>query len=305
MATAFRHPVLSLVVALWALTSSAPARAGQFEDAQAALAAGNHVTALELLGKLVDQDNPEAEHLLAVMYLRGLGVPQDDAMAVRWLKIAAAHGQAEAQNQLGLFYAQGRGGIERNIAEAVKLFRLAADQGGLAAAQNNLADSLMFGLGGKQDLKEAFKWYRIAADQGSAYAENVIGVAYERGFFVAQDEAEAFRWYRRAANKIIDRPGSNWIHSPQYNIALMYASGRGTAQDNVRALMWFTLATAFGDTKPPAEGGVKLVNTPTLTAPEQREKLLPQMTASQIAEGERMAREWQPHPVLTIESTSK
>ena len=304
MATAFRHPLLLLVVALWAMTWISAARAGPLEDAQAALAAGNHVTALELLGKLVDQDNPEAEHLLGVMYLRGLGVAQDDAMAARWMRIAASHGQAEAQNQLGLFYAQGRG-VERSIAEAVKLFRLAADQGGLAAAQNNLADSLMFGLGGKQDLKEAFKWYRIAADQGSAYAENVIGVAYERGFFVAQDDAEAFRWFRRAANKIIDRPGSNWIHTPQYNIALMYASGRGTAQDNVRALMWLTLAVAFGDTKPPAEGGVKLVNTPTLTAPEQREKLLAQMTASQIAEGERMAREWQPHPVLTIESTSK
>jgi TPR repeat protein len=69
-----------------------------------------------------------------------------------------------------------------------------------------------------QDFGEAFKWYHLASDHSSSYAENVIGVAYEHGLYVAQDYAEAFRWYRRAANKIYERPVDTWIHSPQYNI---------------------------------------------------------------------------------------
>jgi TPR repeat protein len=152
-----------------------------------------------------------------------------------------------------------------------------------------------------QDLAEAIKWYRIAADQSSSYAENVMGVAYEHGLFVAQDDTEAFRWYRRAANKIYERPGDTWIHSPQYNIGAMYASGRGTAQDYVRALMWFTLAAAFGDTKQPDPLGIKLVDTLKSTAVEQRDKLMALMTSAQITEAERLAREWRPHPTVTIE----
>jgi len=183
----------------------------------------------------------------------------------------------------------------------VKWFRLAADQGGLVAAQLNLADIYILGRGVPQNLGEALKWYRIAADQGSPYAENVIGMTYERGFHAAQDDAEAFRLFRRAANKIYDRPGNTWIHSPQYNLAAMYAAGRGTAQDHVRALMWFTLAAAFGDTKVPDEFGVNLLGTPKLTAPEQRDKLVAQMTSAQVAEAEKMAHEWRPHPVVIIE----
>ncbi len=281
-----------------------PVSAGELEDAQAAITNGDYVTALRLLGTLADQGNPHADRLLGIMYIKGLGVPQDDAMAMRWLRLAADKGLPDAQNEVGVLYRQGHG-IERNEAEAVKWFRLAADRGGLVAAQNNLADSYVLGLGVAQDFAEAFKWYRIAADQSSAYAENVLGVAYEHGFQVAQDEAEAFRWYRRAANKIYDRPGNTWIHSPQYNIAAMYASGRGTAQDYVRALMWFKLAIAFGDIKPPAPLGIKLVDTSKYTALEQRDRLMALMTGAQIAEAEKLANEWRPHPIVTIERMEK
>lgn len=300
----FKSPFISFAVTLWTLAFVLPVTAGELEDAQAAIGTGDYVTALRLLGTLADQDNPDAERLLGIMYVKGLGVPQDYAVAMRWLRLAADKGLPDAQNEVGVLYRQGQG-VERNEAEAVKWFRLAADRGGLVVAQNNLADSYVLGLGVAQDFGEAFKWYRIAADQSSSYAENVLGVAYEHGFNVAQDDAEAFRWYRRAANKIYDRPGNTWIHSPQYNIAAMYASGRGTAQDYVRALMWFSLAIAFGDTKPPAPLGVKLVDTSKYTALEQRDRLVALMTSAQIAEAEKLANEWRPHPIVTIERMEK
>ncbi len=299
MVVVFRNPFIWSAIALWTLASVLPADAGPFEDAQAAVSAGDYVTAMRLLGTLADQDNTDAERLLGIMYIKGRGVPQDFALGMRWMRIAAAKGSADAQHDVGMLYQRGWG-VERNEAEAVKWFRLAADQG-LLVAQNNLADTYILGLGVPQDFREAFKWYHIAADQGSSYAENVIGVAYEHGLYVPQDDAEAFRWYRRAANKIYERPGDTWIHSPQYNIGAMYASGRGTDRDYVRALMWFTLAAAFGDTRPPDALGIKLVDTPKYTPPEQRDRLMALMTSAQIAEAERLAREWGPHPVVTIE----
>jgi TPR repeat protein len=299
MVVVFRNPLISFAVTLWTLASVLPVSAGRFEDAEAAVNIGDYVTALRLLGTLADQDNTYAERLLGIMYIKGRGVPQDYALGMRWMRIAADKGLADAQNEVGILYQRGWG-VGRNEAEAVKWFRLAADQG-LVIAQNNLADTFALGLGVPQDFGEAFRWYHLAADQSSSYAENVIGIAYERGLYVAQDYAEAFRWYRRAANKIYERPGDTWIHSPQYNIGAMYASGRGTAQDYVRALMWFTLAAAFGDTKPPGPLGVKLVDTSNYTALEQRDRLMALMTRAQITEAERLALEWRPHPIVTIE----
>jgi uncharacterized protein len=303
MVVVFRNPFISFAVTLWTLASVLPVNAGRFEDAEAAVNTGDYVTALRILETLVEQDNTYAERLLGIMFIKGRGVPQDYALGMRWMRIAADKGLADAQNEVGILYQRGWG-VERNEAEAAKWFRLAADQG-LVVAQNNLADTYALGLGVPQDFGEAFRWYHLAADQSSSYAENVIGIAYERGLYVAQDYAEAFRWYRRAANKIYERPGDTWIHSPQYNIGAMYASGRGTAQDYVQALMWFTLAAAFGDTKPPGPLGIKLVDTSKYTALEQRDRLMALMTSAQITEAERLALEWRPHPIVTIEPRAK
>ncbi len=299
MAVVFKNALTSFAVALCALAFTVHANAGPFEDAEAAVGKGEYAKALQLFLTLADQGDTRAQRNIGVMYLKGQGVAQDFALAMRWMRLAADKGFGEAQNDVALMYQRGMG-VERNNAEAMKWYRLAAEQG-VVTSQVNLADAYVIGIGVSQNLDEALKWYRIAAGQGSAYAENVVGITYERGFHVTQDEAEAFRYFRRAANKIYDRPGNTWVHSPQYNFAAMYASGRGTAQDYVKALMWFTLAAAFGDTKPPAEFGVDLLGTSKLTAAEQRDKLLPLMTSAQIAEADKLAREWRPRPIVVIE----
>ena len=43
------------------------------------------------------------------MYDTGQGVPQDYAEAVRWTRLAADQGHAEAQNNLGVMYGTGAG----------------------------------------------------------------------------------------------------------------------------------------------------------------------------------------------------
>ncbi len=57
------------------------------------------------------------------MYALGQGVPQDDAAAVRWYRLAAEQGHAEGQNSLGFMYAFGRG-VPQDDVEAVCWYRL-------------------------------------------------------------------------------------------------------------------------------------------------------------------------------------
>ena len=55
------------------------------------------------------------------------------------------------------------------------------------------------GNGVPQDDAEAVKWYRLAAEQGDARAQNNLGVSYEFGEGVPQDDVTAHMWWNLAA----------------------------------------------------------------------------------------------------------
>jgi hypothetical protein len=69
---------------------------------------------------------------------------------------------------LGYLYEGGRG-VTQNYDEAVRWYRLAADQGD-ADAQQALADLYRFGWGVAKDYVEAHKWYSLAATRGKSEA---------------------------------------------------------------------------------------------------------------------------------------
>jgi len=62
------------------------------------------------------------------MYANGQGVPQNDQEAMKWFRLAAEQGYVFAQYYLGYMYAEGQG-VPQNDQEAMKWFRLAAEQG--------------------------------------------------------------------------------------------------------------------------------------------------------------------------------
>ena len=55
------------------------------------------------------------------------------------------------------------------------------------------------GEGVPQDYPEAIRWYRLAADQGHASAQGSLGVMYGSGQGVTQDDLEAHIWLNLAA----------------------------------------------------------------------------------------------------------
>ena len=105
--------------------------------------------------------------------------------------------QADAQYNLGNMYYMGQGGPQ-DYAEAMKWWRLAADQG-VADAQYKLGKMYRNGEGVPQDYAEAVKWWRLAADQGVADAQSDLGVMYSNGQGVLQDNAVAHMWYNIGA----------------------------------------------------------------------------------------------------------
>jgi TPR repeat protein len=97
---------------------------------------------------------------------------------------------------------------------------------------------------------------------------------YAHGEGVRQDYAEALRWYHKAAE--------HGEAAAQFNLGLMYAAGQGAPQDYVQAHMWLNLAAsrASGDHQKKYA--------------HERDLIAGKMTAQQVAEAQRLAREWKP-----------
>jgi TPR repeat protein len=96
-------------------------------------------------------------------------VRQDHAEAAKWYRLAAEHGHALAQLNLGNLYETGQG-VSTNAAEAVQWYRKAAAQG-LGDAEYALGTCYADGEGVPQDVVEAYKWTTLAAAHGNKNAE--------------------------------------------------------------------------------------------------------------------------------------
>jgi TPR repeat protein len=141
-----------------------------------------------------------------------------------------------------------------------------AEQGN-SAAQYNIGLMYYEGKGVAQDYKEAVRWYRLAALQGYAMAQLNLGGMYDAGKGVAQDYKEAVRFYSLSAKQ------NNY--RAQYNLGVMYYEGTGVLQDYFRSHMWFNIG---------AVGGFS-------DSAKARDTLARMMTAQQIEQAQRMARE--------------
>jgi TPR repeat protein len=104
------------------------------------------------------------------MYRHGRGVPQDHAEAVRWCRLTAEQGDANAQSELGFMYDYGKG-VPEDGQEAVHWLRLAAEQAD-AYAQAYLGLKYSFGEGVPEDLVLAYMWSNLASAQGHPIAAN-------------------------------------------------------------------------------------------------------------------------------------
>lgn len=146
----------------------------------------------------------------------------------------------------------------RDCAEALKWYRLAADQD-YAEAENSLGELYRGGLGTPQDYGEAVRWFYRAARQGNADAENSLGTMYAGGFGVLQTTARPSNGISGPSLSTIPRRATTWAASASTGSArnghlyphafkgCLCEHGLGTPRDDAKALSLFRLAAADGD----------------------------------------------------------
>ena len=186
---------------------------------------------------LAERGAADAQAELGVRYAAGRGVERDFGEAVSWYRRAVAQGDARGQVELGVAYARGRG-VEQNDDEAVRWYRRSAEQGN-ALGQNNLGVMYDTGRGVREDDRQAVRWYRLAAEQGRAIAQNYLGVMYREGRGTSQDDEAAVQWFRRSAEQGNARG--------QMNLGWMYREGRGVGRDDEEAVRLFRQAADHGN----------------------------------------------------------
>ncbi|MEE9273389.1 MAG: peptidoglycan-binding protein [Robiginitomaculum sp.] len=150
------------------------------------------------------------------------------------LQAAAKNGESIAQFQLGLIRLEA--GKDE---EAVRLIRLAANQG-QAAAQYRLAKLYEAGIGVKRDLNTARDLIERAAKGGNRLAMHDLGHFYTANTDIkARDVVKAVQWFEQAAQRgVIDS---------QYNLGVLYNGTQGIPQDLSKSYIWYKIAARQGD----------------------------------------------------------
>ncbi len=158
---------------------------------------------------------------------------------------------------------------EKSDKEFIDALILKAGKGD-AESQNILGTFYTLGWAdGKQNLFEAAKWFRKSAEQGNSSGQFDLAVAYYYGRGVKQD-------YAKAAT-LLKKSSEQGHLTAQCNLATFYMKGHGFSQNNEEAYFWYYLCadklTKFGSF---------------------RDEVISHLTAAQIAEVQKRAREWKP-----------
>ncbi len=182
-----------------------------------------------------EKGNAEAQFDLGLLYAQGLGVRRDLTEAAKWYQKSADQGNGEAQFALGQMYSRGWG-TPRDAADAVRWLQMANS----VESDGPPTDwTPIEGYGMAKDPQKAVYWYQQAAGKGHPEAQYNLARLYADGEGVKRDQEQAARWVSASATQ---------GYAPALaNFGERYAVGKGVAQDDKRAYFWLTLAFLHGD----------------------------------------------------------
>ena len=164
----------------------------------------NFAKAAEYYQAVMDKSNGHVLYCQGMAYLLGRGAKQDVLLGVRYLKSAAEMGDMAGECELARCLLSGTG-IKKNPYAAVKLLKKSVDLE-YGPSCTLLGDCRRDGQGGKQDPAEAFALYQKATEVASKDREALLRLAacYRDGFGTEQDEtkaAELEAMYQEQSNK--------------------------------------------------------------------------------------------------------
>ncbi len=237
----------------------------------------NLAKALDLYHRAAEHGNASAQSTLGLMYAQGLNFPKDLARAFELYRAAAEQGDVSGQLNLAEMYAKGEGVPKDAALAAIWYHKVAVHSNDLARPQAQLKLAQMYakGEGVSRDAVQSFLWYRKAAfnDGVGSSAWVILGNLYAKGEGVQKSAGEAAFWYHKAAEESLV-PNAE----AQRALGSMYAEGAGVPKDTLLAYMWWNLAAASGNE----------------SAKKKRDDLETRLTPEQIAEAQKLSRDWKP-----------
>lgn len=155
--------------------------------------------AVSVLREAAENDSvPYAMNSLGLVYMAGLGAPQDTAQAVRWLEAAGANGFAEAYHNLGMMYKNAQCGTSQDFRKAFRHYKQGADAGSVMCMYD--AGYMLYkGLGCQQDYAKAAELFQQGADKDHSPCLYMLGLCYRNGYGVGLDDERAAFFLNRAA----------------------------------------------------------------------------------------------------------
>lgn len=153
------------------------------------------------LEKAAAGGEPSACYNLALVLLAG-GSEAEIAQSVHLLKVAAAAEIGDAQHDLGVLYARGKG-VAADPEKAAELYWRSARNGSIAG-EVEYAIAVFNGDGIAKNEVSAARWFRRAASQGNAIAQNRLARLYATGRGVPRNLVEAAAWHLVAAGQGLD-----------------------------------------------------------------------------------------------------
>ncbi|KAG0164094.1 hypothetical protein DFQ28_010813 [Apophysomyces sp. BC1034] len=176
----------------------------------------------------------DGEFQVALMLSNGQGVVRNRLVALDWYQKAATKGHRTALYSLGLYYAKGLEGVQKDLDKAQSCFEKAARLG-LPSAMSSLA--AIYRLNHKNE--QAVYWYRKAAGLGDVVAQRELGMLHDGGLLgIPQDYATAFDLLQKAAGQL-DAQATLLLGS-------YYQNGFVVEKDTDRAIQLYLEAAQLG-----------------------------------------------------------
>ena len=184
---------------------------------------------IDLLSTAARSRSLSARFNLGMAYYNGDGVPKNVSQASRWFRLAVKQNFSEAQYTLGVLLLEGEENFPKEEDEGVRLLKLAAEQGHLAAKEQlykrgmgtpppnsvissaekvpiktdavRLEEARIYyaGVGVPQDYERALSLFSSLARKGNAEAARFLGLMLLTGRGCEKDIPKAENWLRQAS----------------------------------------------------------------------------------------------------------
>ncbi len=185
---------------LTALTMAAQAGLSQAQYRLGALyfSKGEIRAALDWLSRAADDHIADAQNMLGIIYLNGIGTPRNLQKAAGLFAAAAGSDLKEAHFNLSGMIFSGRT-EQQDDADALKHLLKAAEFGHRAALR---VLGYLYSSDGRADFQLlATRCFARAALLGDPHSEYVLGICYLNGVGMDVNHDEAAYWFSNAANK--------------------------------------------------------------------------------------------------------